>query len=199
MPNGKKARKAVVFGLNGVLEPVNRNCDVINRPRRYVSQHISSVNTTEPSGPSSYSSHNVKILKQAIATVGVLKGLGLVVTFYRPVWLIQNYRSCMLCPKQAHLTFNSTTPCNKQLLATWHLNQVLIFKAILGIWFTLKWEHAGSVEDCAKAETCHDLVFCLGWLYFLSSFCQSRMSQGLDSTCKLFLLNPFVTSLFFFM
>lgn len=63
MPNGKKARKAVVFGLNGVLEPVQRNCDVINRPRRYVSQHISTVNTTEPSGPSSYSSHTVKILK----------------------------------------------------------------------------------------------------------------------------------------
>ena len=40
MPNGQKARKAVVFGLNGVLEPVKRNCDVINRPRGYVSQHI---------------------------------------------------------------------------------------------------------------------------------------------------------------
>ncbi|XP_067024545.1 stabilin-2-like [Acropora muricata] len=35
MPNGQKARKAVVFGLNGVLEPVKRNCDVINRPRGY--------------------------------------------------------------------------------------------------------------------------------------------------------------------
>ena len=28
---GQKARKAMVFGINGVLEPVRRNCDEIRR------------------------------------------------------------------------------------------------------------------------------------------------------------------------
>ena len=28
---GQKARKAMVFGINGVLEPVRRNCDEITR------------------------------------------------------------------------------------------------------------------------------------------------------------------------
>ena len=28
---GQKARKAIVFGINGVLEPVRRNCDEIRR------------------------------------------------------------------------------------------------------------------------------------------------------------------------
>ena len=28
---GQKARKAMVFGINGVLEPVRRNCDEISR------------------------------------------------------------------------------------------------------------------------------------------------------------------------
>lgn len=28
---GQKARKAMVFGINGILEPVRRNCDEIRR------------------------------------------------------------------------------------------------------------------------------------------------------------------------
>lgn len=46
MPNRQKARKAVVFGLNGVLETVKRNCDVINNRFSYVSKHITTVYTS---------------------------------------------------------------------------------------------------------------------------------------------------------
>ena len=36
--NGHKARRAMVYGVNGVLEPVKRNCDEIKIASRYVSQ-----------------------------------------------------------------------------------------------------------------------------------------------------------------
>ena len=34
---GQKARRGIVYGIDGVLEPVRRNCDEINRVFRYVS------------------------------------------------------------------------------------------------------------------------------------------------------------------
>lgn len=37
---GQKARKAIVFGINGVLEPVRRNCDEIKRYRSLVSHLV---------------------------------------------------------------------------------------------------------------------------------------------------------------
>ena len=36
---GQKARKAMVFGINGVLEPVRRNCDEI-RPNYFLVSHL---------------------------------------------------------------------------------------------------------------------------------------------------------------
>ena len=36
---GQKARKAMVFGINGVLEPVRRNCDEI-RPDYFLVSHL---------------------------------------------------------------------------------------------------------------------------------------------------------------
>ena len=37
---GQKARKAMVFGINGVLEPVRRNCDEIRRTYFLVSHLV---------------------------------------------------------------------------------------------------------------------------------------------------------------
>ena len=37
---GQKARKAMVFGINGVLEPVRRNCDEIRRNHFLVSHLV---------------------------------------------------------------------------------------------------------------------------------------------------------------
>ena len=37
---GQKARKAMVFGINGVLEPVRRNCDEIRRYYSLVSHLV---------------------------------------------------------------------------------------------------------------------------------------------------------------
>ena len=37
---GQKARKAMVFGINGVLEPVRRNCDNIRRDYFLVSHLV---------------------------------------------------------------------------------------------------------------------------------------------------------------
>jgi len=37
---GQKARKAMVFGINGVLEPVRRNCDEIRRYHSLVSHLV---------------------------------------------------------------------------------------------------------------------------------------------------------------
>ena len=37
---GQKARKAMVFGINGVLEPVRRNCDDIRRDYFLVSHLV---------------------------------------------------------------------------------------------------------------------------------------------------------------
>ena len=37
---GRKARRAMVYGINGVLEPVKRNCDVIKSNSRYVSPSV---------------------------------------------------------------------------------------------------------------------------------------------------------------
>ena len=36
---GQKARKAMVFGINGVLEPIRRNCDEI-RPNYFLVSHL---------------------------------------------------------------------------------------------------------------------------------------------------------------
>ena len=34
---GHKARRAIVYGINGVLKPVKRNCDVVTKSSRLVS------------------------------------------------------------------------------------------------------------------------------------------------------------------
>ena len=40
---GRKARRAIVYGINGVLEPVKRNCDEVKRELRYVSNSMTLV------------------------------------------------------------------------------------------------------------------------------------------------------------
>ena len=40
MIKGQKARKAMVFGINGVLEPVKRNCDERRINRIHVSSSV---------------------------------------------------------------------------------------------------------------------------------------------------------------
>ena len=40
---GQKARRAVVFGINGVLEPVQRNCDEVKPVYRLVSNSMNLV------------------------------------------------------------------------------------------------------------------------------------------------------------
>lgn len=37
---GRKARRAMMYGINGVLEPVRRNCDEVKRKLRYVSNSM---------------------------------------------------------------------------------------------------------------------------------------------------------------
>ena len=40
---GRKARRAIVYGIDGVLEPVKRNCDEVKRELRYVSNSMTLV------------------------------------------------------------------------------------------------------------------------------------------------------------
>ena len=37
---GQKARRGIVYGIDGVLEPVRRNCDEIKSVDRYVSNDL---------------------------------------------------------------------------------------------------------------------------------------------------------------
>ena len=37
---GQKARRGIVYGIDGVLEPVRRNCDETNSVVRYVSNDL---------------------------------------------------------------------------------------------------------------------------------------------------------------